>query len=238
MEKSDINNSVAEQTRRFLRLYDVHKSYQINHRKIEVLRGVNLEVDKGEFLAILGASGAGKSTLLHIVGGLDTPDSGIIEFNGISISTLSKKKLALFRNKKIGFIFQSYHLFPELDTMENVSLPAIIAGSNPTKTNQYAKALLERVGLGSRLEHKPSELSGGEQQRVAIARALINNPELVLADEPTGNLDSHSGQEILNLLKSIQTEFNTTLIIATHDSTVANYSNRIVHLCDGIIESK
>jgi len=221
-----------------LRLYDVHKSYQINHRKIEVLRGVNLEVDKGEFLAILGASGAGKSTLLHIVGGLDTPDSGTIEFNGISISTLSKKKLASFRNKKIGFIFQSYHLFPELDAMENVSLPAIIAGSNPTKTNQYAKALLERVGLGSRLEHKPSELSGGEQQRVAIARALINNPELVLADEPTGNLDSHSGQEILNLLKSIQTEFNTTLIIATHDSTVANYSNRIVHLCDGIIESK
>jgi len=238
MEKSDINNSVAEQTRRFLRLYDVHKSYQINHRKIEVLRGVNLEVDKGEFLAILGASGAGKSTLLHIVGGLDTPDSGTIEFNGISISTLSKKKLASFRNKKIGFIFQSYHLFPELDAVENVSLPAIIAGSNPTKTNQYAKALLERVGLGSRLEHKPSELSGGEQQRVAIARALINNPELVLADEPTGNLDSHSGQEILNLLKSIQTEFNTTLIIATHDSTVANYSSRIVHLCDGIIESK
>ena len=212
---------------------NVHKTYVLGRRSLEVLRGVDLQVQKGELLALRGASGAGKSTLLHILGGLDTPDQGEIWFSGKNLQMLSAFNLARWRNHVIGFIFQAYHLLPELDALENVCLPARMARAPGRATEDRARQLLERVGLGQRLEHKPAELSGGEQQRVAIARALINSPELILADEPTGNLDSHTGEEIIELLLALRTERQTTLIIATHDTKVAERAPRIFNLVDG-----
>jgi lipoprotein-releasing system ATP-binding protein len=212
---------------------NVHKTYVLGRRSLEVLRGVDLQVQRGELLALRGASGAGKSTLLHILGGLDTPDQGEIWFSGKNLSTLSAFNLARWRNRVVGFIFQAYHLLPELDALENVCLPARMARAPGGPTEERARQLLERVGLGQRLEHKPAELSGGEQQRVAIARALINSPELILADEPTGNLDSHTGEEIIELLLALRAERQTTLIIATHDTKVAERAPRILHLVDG-----
>ncbi len=212
---------------------NVHKTYVLGRRSLEVLRGVDLRVQKGELLALRGASGAGKSTLLHILGGLDTPDQGEIWFSGKNLRTLSAFNLARWRNRVVGFIFQAYHLLPELDALENVCLPARMARAPGGATEERARQLLERVGLGQRLEHKPAELSGGEQQRVAIARALINSPELILADEPTGNLDSHTGEEIIELLLALRAERQTTLIIATHDTKVAERAPRILHLVDG-----
>lgn len=214
---------------------NVHKTYVLGRRSLEVLRGVDLQVQRGELLALRGASGAGKSTLLHILGGLDTPDQGEIWFSGSNLSKLSALNLARWRNRKVGFIFQAYHLLPELDALENVCLPARMARTPGGKVEERARQLLERVGLGQRLEHKPAELSGGEQQRVAIARALVNSPELVLADEPTGNLDSHTGTEIIELLLALRTERQTTLIIATHDMAVAGRAPRILNLVDGRI---
>jgi lipoprotein-releasing system ATP-binding protein len=212
---------------------NVHKTYVLGRRSLEVLRGVDLQVQRGELLALRGASGAGKSTLLHILGGLDTPDQGEIWFSGKDLRTLSAFNLARWRNRVVGFIFQAYHLLPELDALENVCLPARMARAPGRATEERARQLLGRVGLGQRLEHKPAELSGGEQQRVAIARALINSPELILADEPTGNLDSHTGAEIIELLLALRAERQTTLIIATHDTKVAERAPRILHLIDG-----
>ncbi len=214
---------------------DLHKTYTLGHRQLEVLRGVNLSVIKGEFLALRGASGAGKSTLLHLLGGLDMPNSGKIWFSGMELTSLSSQSLARWRSEHIGFIFQAYHLFPELDALENVCLPARMARTPATQAAARGRELLERVGLGQRLEHRPSELSGGEQQRVALARALINAPQLVLADEPTGNLDSHTGDEIISLLCNLWQEHKTTLIIATHDSKVAAKAPRVLELADGTI---
>ncbi len=211
------------------------KSYAMGRRTLEVLRGVNLEVSRGEFLALRGASGAGKSTLLHLIGGLDSPNGGEIHFDGQNIAAFSEQKLTDFRNRRVGFIFQAYHLLPELDALENVCLPARIARVPATGAEARGRELLARVGLGDRVEHKPFELSGGEQQRVAIARALINEPELILADEPTGNLDSHTGGEIIELLKKLHTERQTTLIIATHDTKVAAHARRVFELMDGCI---
>jgi len=192
-------------------------------------------VARGDFLALRGASGAGKSTLLHLLGGLDTPNTGEIWFNGENIAHLSETLQTRLRNRKIGFVFQAYHLLPELDALENVCLPARIARTPPSDAETRGRELLARVGLNDRTDHKPYELSGGEQQRVAIARALVNQPELILADEPTGNLDSHTGEGIIDLLTSLRAERNATLIIATHDATVAARAPKVLELVDGQI---
>jgi ABC-type lipoprotein export system ATPase subunit len=184
-------------------------------------------------VALRGASGAGKSTLLHLLGGLDAPDDGRIEFDGLDVSALSARARARFRNREVGFVFQAYHLFPELDALENVCLPARMARVAPRVARARARALLERVGLAERAGHRPAELSGGEQQRVAIARALINEPRVILADEPTGNLDSRTGAEVLELLQQLQAERHATLIVATHDAHLAGRAQRIAELVDG-----
>ena len=214
----------------------IHKTYLLGKRSLEVLRGVDLEMERGDFVALRGASGAGKSTLLHLLGGLDSPTQGEICLAGINLAGLDRSGLARLRNREVGFIFQAYYLLPELDALENVCLPARMARLDLAKTEQRARDLLDRVGLSERIEHKPYELSGGEQQRVAIARALINEPKLILADEPTGNLDSHTGEEIINLLCALRTEKQTTLVVATHDANVAARAQRVIQLVDGQIQ--
>jgi lipoprotein-releasing system ATP-binding protein len=214
---------------------DLRKSYKMGRRDVDVLQGVSIAVERGEFIALRGASGAGKSTLLHLIGGLDTADSGEITVAGQPFHKMTGAQLARIRTEKIGFIFQAYHLMPEFDALENVCIPGRIARHPVEDVRKRAAALLHRVGLGQRLDHRPRELSGGEQQRVAIARALVNNPEVIIADEPTGNLDSHTGGEILDLLSEIRAEQNTTLLIATHDPKVAERAPRVVQLVDGQI---
>ncbi len=218
-----------------LRAAGVHKSYRLGRQSLHVLCGVDLTVARGDFLALRGASGAGKSTLLHLLGGLDTPNAGEIWFDGQKLSTLSGAGLARLRNQRAGFVFQAYHLLPELDALENVCLPARIARKPAADAANRGRELLERVGLKDRMEHRPYELSGGEQQRVAIARALINEPELLLADEPTGNLDSHTGEGIIELLCALHAERKATLIIATHDAKVAARAPKVLELADGQI---
>lgn len=218
-----------------LKANDLHKSYDLGRRLIEVLHGVNLEIGEGEFLSLQGASGTGKSTLLHLLGGLDDPTSGEVFASGQSLSAMSSARLAKWRNDEVGFVFQSYHLLPEFDALENVLLPARMAHANRAESQKRAESLLERVGLAKRMSHLPAELSGGEQQRVALARALINRPQLLLADEPTGNLDSKTGGEVLDLLCELQSEANLTMIIATHDDKVAKRARRTVQLVDGLI---
>ena len=213
----------------------LHKTYILGRRSLEVLRGVDVELRRGEFLALRGASGAGKSTLLHLLGGLDSPNRGEIRLAGRNLATLGRDELARLRNKEVGFIFQAYYLLPELDALENVCLPARMARTPAPKAEARGRDLLARVGLKDRLEHKPYELSGGEQQRVAIARAMINEPDLILADEPTGNLDSHTGEEIIELLCALRAEKQTTLIMATHDARVAARAPKVVELVDGLI---
>jgi lipoprotein-releasing system ATP-binding protein len=212
---------------------DVHKTYLLGKRTLEVLRGVDLELNRGDFLALRGASGAGKSTLLYMLGGLDTPNQGEIRLAGRNLATLTRMELARLRTEEVGFIFQAYYLLPELDALENVCLPARMARTPAARAEARGRELLDRVGLKERMEHKPYELSGGEQQRVAIARALINEPDLILADEPTGNLDSHTGEEIIDLLVALRAEKQTTLVIATHDSRVAARAPRVIELVDG-----
>ncbi len=211
------------------------KTYMIGRRTLEVLRGVDVEIARGDFVALRGASGTGKSTLLHLIGGLDTPNAGEIFFAGENVSKFSDTELTRFRNRRVGFVFQAYHLLPELTALENVCLPARVARAAAGRTEARATDLLTRVGLKDRLDHRAAELSGGEQQRVAIARALINEPELLLADEPTGNLDSHTGDEIMELLKLLQAEKKTTLVIATHDERVAARAQRVIRLEDGVV---
>lgn len=213
----------------------VVKNYRLGRRPVEVLREIDLTVEKGGFLAIRGASGAGKSTLLHLLGGLDLPDAGEIWIGGQNVSKLSPGQMARYRNCQVGFVFQAYHLLPELDALENVCLPAQLAQTPAPVATARAKDLLARVGLTGRWQHRPYELSGGEQQRLAIARSLINKPALILADEPTGNLDSHTGEEIINLLCALHAEHQTTLIVATHDAKVAARAHRRVELVDGKI---
>ena len=215
---------------------DIHKCYSIGQRTLEVLRGVDLAVARGEILALRGASGAGKSTLLHLLGGLDVPNRGEVSFAGRNLTGLDGSALAQWRSAKVGFIFQAYHLLPELDALENVCLPARMARLSAREASERGRELLGRVGLAERTEHKPYELSGGEQQRVAIARALINHPEFILADEPTGNLDSHTGGEIIDLLFALHAERQSTLLIATHDSKIAARARRVIELIDGRIE--
>jgi len=216
---------------------DLRRTYLMGKREVPVLRGVSVEVARGEFLALRGASGAGKSTLLHLLAGLDAPDAGEIRVAGRDLARMSQRELARFRNEKIGLIFQAYHLLHELDALENVCLSGRIGGQSMSKLVIRGKDLLARVGLKDRFDHRPYELSGGEQQRVAIARALINEPELIIADEPTGNLDSHTGEEIVDLLCALRDERKATLIIATHDTQVAGRAPRVIRLVDGQIEA-
>lgn len=203
---------------------------------VQALRGVSFSVMEGEFLAVLGPSGSGKSTLLHLIGCLDRPDEGEIILDGKNVLRLSDDELAELRLKRIGFIFQFFNLLPRLTALENVELPLMLARVPEREAREKAKKLLELVGLGGRLNHRPSELSGGEQQRVAIARALVNDPKLVLADEPTGNLDTKSGWDIVNLMRKLNEEMNQTFIVVTHDQKVAEVADRIIYLRDGLVE--
>jgi ABC-type lipoprotein export system ATPase subunit len=213
------------------------RTFLLGKRSLEVLRGVDLELQRGDFVALRGASGSGKSTLLHLLGGLDWPNQGEVWLGGKNLARLSRPELARVRNQAVGFIFQAYYLLPELDALENVCLPARMARQPAAAAEARGRELLARVGLADRLEHKPYELSGGEQQRVAIARALINEPALILADEPTGNLDSHTGEEIIQLLCALRAEKLTTLIVATHDARVAARAPKLVELVDGQIRT-
>jgi lipoprotein-releasing system ATP-binding protein len=202
---------------------------------LDVLKGVSLEIKKGEIISIVGASGAGKTTLLHILGTLDKPNKGELKMNDQIISGLSDKKLAEFRNKNIGFVFQFHHLLPEFTALENVCIPAFIAGTSKSEAETKAKELLAFLGLTDRMNHKPSELSGGEQQRVAVARALINNPAVVLADEPSGNLDSTTAKDLHQLFFTLREKFNQTFVIVTHNEELANMADRKLVMKDGNI---
>jgi len=204
--------------------------------RLQVLKGVNLEVQKGEIVSITGSSGAGKSTLLHILGTLDKADGGNITIDGVSVMQLKDKALAAFRNKHIGFVFQFHHLLPEFSALENVCIPAFIAGTSKAEAESKAKELLEYLGLSDRIQHKPSEMSGGEQQRVAIARALINQPSIVFADEPSGNLDAKNSAELHDLFFDLRKHFNQTFVIVTHDPILAEKADRKIVIRDGVIE--
>ena len=202
---------------------------------VEVLKGVNLEINKGEVVSIVGPSGSGKSTLLHILGTLDKADIGEVSMNEVTINSLSAKKLASFRNTHIGFVFQFHHLLPEFTALENVCIPGWLAGKKKTEVQAKAKELLDLFRLNERIENKPSQLSGGEQQRVAVARALINNPDIVFADEPTGNLDSANAKELHQLFFDLREQFNQTFLIVTHNEELAQLSDRVLHMRDGRI---
>ncbi len=202
---------------------------------LQVLKGVDIEINKGEIVSIVGSSGAGKSTLLHILGTLDKPDEGSIWLNNERIDQLSGKKMAAFRNRHIGFVFQFHHLLPEFSALENVSIPAWIAGQKKKEVTARAIELLTTLGLGARIDNKPQQLSGGEQQRVAVARALINNPSIVFADEPTGNLDSTHAKELHELFVQLRNDFQQTFLIVTHNEELAAMSDRILHMKDGKI---
>jgi lipoprotein-releasing system ATP-binding protein len=213
----------------------LRKIYKNGAKELEVLKGIDLKVGRSEVLAVLGPSGAGKSTLLHLLGGLDSPTAGEVMIDGADIYALGDRERARIRNRKIGFVFQFYHLLPEFDALENVMLPLLIKGGDGRDLRERAAGLLRSVGLGERMSHKPGQLSGGEQQRVAIARALINEPELLLCDEPTGNLDSESGENIIELLWELNKSRKMTLIIVTHDAQIAKAAQRVLHIRDGKI---
>ncbi|OGX28598.1 MAG: ABC transporter ATP-binding protein [Omnitrophica WOR_2 bacterium RIFCSPLOWO2_12_FULL_51_24] len=213
----------------------LRKIYKNGAKELEVLKGIDLKAEKGEVLAVLGPSGAGKSTLLHLLGGLDSPTSGEVLINGVDIYSLGDMERARMRNRKIGFVFQFYHLLPEFDALENVLMPLLIKGENGKDRRDRGVELLSSVGLEGRMSHKPGQLSGGEQQRVAIARALVNEPELLLCDEPTGNLDSETGKNIIALLWELNKRRKMTLIIVTHDAQIAKDAKRVLHIRDGKI---
>ena len=208
---------------------------QKHYGELAVLKGVSLEINEGEIVSIVGASGAGKSTLLHIIGTLDKPDSGTVSINNTETSKLKDKKLSDFRNRAIGFVFQFHHLLPEFTALENVCIPAFIAGKSESEAKSKATELLGFLGLGDRANHKPSELSGGEQQRVAVARALVNQPAVVLADEPSGNLDSQSAKDLHQMFFELRDKFNQTFVIVTHNSELADMANRKLVMKDGNI---
>jgi lipoprotein-releasing system ATP-binding protein len=209
---------------------NIHKRYG----SVEVLKGINVTINKGEVVSIVGASGAGKSTLLQIIGTLDKPDSGLVEIDNTKLTQLNDQALSEFRNKQIGFVFQFHHLLPEFTALENVCLPAFIAGTPKSKAEKEAKKLLDFLNMSHRGNHKPGELSGGEQQRVAIARSLINNPSVVLADEPTGNLDSENSSEIHKLILNLRDQFKQTFLIVTHNKELAEMADRTLRMKDGV----
>lgn len=216
---------------------NIWKTYQMGAESIHALRDVTIQIDKGEYVAIMGPSGSGKSTLMNLIGCLDTPTRGEYYLNGKLVSTMNDDELAYIRNKEIGFVFQTFNLLPRATALHNVELPLIYNGTAAAERIQRARTALEMVGLAERINHKPNELSGGQKQKVAIARALANNPSLILADEPTGNLDSKSGADIMALLSELNRAGNT-IIIVTHEREVAHYTNRIIYLRDGKIEKE
>lgn len=214
---------------------DLYKSFPMGERTLEVLRGINLTIARGELIAVIGASGAGKSTLLHILGLLERPTKGAVTFEGRDLFGLSDQSQAEFRNRRIGFVFQFHHLLPEFTALENACMPALIQGRSTQDIEGEATAILKEVGLSERLHHKPGELSGGEQQRVAVARALLQKPDLVLADEPTGNLDTHTGDALFGLMRDLNKARGTTFVIVTHNDKLSAQADRIIHMQDGQI---
>lgn len=217
-----------------IEIKDLTKSFG----NLQVLKGVDLEIKKGEIISIVGPSGAGKTTLLQLIGTLDKPTSGVIRFNGEDVGSMNDSRLATFRNKHIGFVFQFHQLLPEFTALENIIIPALIAGRNRKEAEAEAMELLCLMGLEARAGHKPSEMSGGENQRVAVARALINHPDVILADEPSGSLDSHNKEELHRLFFELRDKFGQTFIIVTHDETLASYTDRTIKMIDGVIEDE
>ena len=224
------------ETHNIVRVVGVTKTFALGKMMVQVLKGVDLEVAAGEYLSIMGPSGSGKSTLFNMIGGLDKPTSGRVFIDEVDISQLDAYELAWLRNRKIGYIFQTFNLIPVMSALENVTLPMIFAGMPGDHAVEKGRGLLDLVGLGERFQHKPAELSGGQQQRVAIARALANDPAIILADEPTGNLDSSTGEEIIALLQKMSSERKVTVISATHDFKMLNVSDRVVWIRDGRID--
>lgn len=216
---------------------DLKKSYVLGEVRVDALRGINMQIKRGEMIAIMGPSGCGKTTLLNIIGSLDTPSSGKVLLEGRDISHSKEQELTEIRRKSVGFVFQFYNLLPVLTALENVELPMLIAGASKDERRSRALDLLNKVNLFDRKDHKPDELSGGERQRVTIARALANNPAILLADEPTGDLDTNTGFAILDLLKEVNKTINQTLVLVTHDSNIAHLANRIFHMKDGLISN-
>jgi len=219
-----------------LELIEVTKTYEMNHVGVRALRGVSFRLSENEYVAIMGPSGSGKSTLMNIIGCLDVPSSGQYFIDGQDVSTFGEDRLAAVRNSKIGFVFQTFNLLPRADIFHNVELPLIYRGLRPALRREKAMAAIESVGLGDRVKHKPNELSGGQRQRVAIARALVNDPSVILADEPTGNLDSATGAEIMAIFDELQAKGNSILLV-THEEEVARHAHRVIRLRDGLIES-
>ncbi len=219
-----------------IRVRDVKKIYRMGAEDVHALRGITVDIKKGEYVSIMGPSGSGKSTLFNMIGGLDTPSEGDVSLEGYRLSELSPRQLAWVRCHKIGFIFQSFNLIPTMTALENVAIARIFYGLTPAQARRDAAKTLERVGLGERIHHLPSEVSGGQQQRIAIARALVNEPDIILADEPTGNLDLHTGEEIINLIGEMKANFGITVITATHDMKMLSASDSVVWINDGAIE--
>ncbi len=219
-----------------IEIKDMVKTYQLGNSEVQALRGVSLEIEKNEYIAIMGPSGSGKSTIMNLLGCLDIPTSGTYLLEGKNVSNLNDDSLAEIRNQKIGFVFQTFNLLPRADVFRNVELPMVYGGIPVSKRKQMAEEAIRRVGLGDRMNHKPSELSGGQRQRVAIARALVNNPSIILADEPTGNLDSATGEEIMAIFDQLH-EAGNTIILVTHESDIAEHAHRVVKLKDGLVES-
>jgi putative ABC transport system ATP-binding protein len=220
-----------------LQLTDVRKTYRTGSLEVEALRGITLEVNEGDYMAIMGPSGSGKSTLMHILGCLDVPTSGDYQLAGEHVATMDESELAEIRNRRIGFVFQQFNLLPSLSAWRNVELPLTYAGLAPAERRQRAMAALDRVGLADRVEHRPGELSGGQQQRVAVARALVTDPAVILADEPTGNLDSTSSADVLGLLAELH-DAGRTVILITHEADIANAAQRVVHIRDGLLSDE
>ncbi len=219
-----------------LKTTNLYKSYSIDsYQKLHILKNINMEIEKSRITVLVGASGAGKSTLLHLLGGLDKPDSGKVIIDDVIISELSDKKLSAFRNSQLGFVFQFHHLMPEFSAVENVAIPLMIGGHNLSESLRISEHILGKVGLSARLMNKPAQLSGGEQQRVAIARAIVNNPKIIFADEPTGNLDSVNGESINQLITELNIEMGVSFLIATHNPELMKIAHRIIEIKDGTV---
>ena len=224
---------VTEPTAAAIRAVDLTRTFEVGETTVEALRSINLEVERGQFVALVGPSGSGKSTLLNLVGGLDRPTDGELWINGEELSASKEKALTDHRRRRVGFVFQSFNLLPRLTAMENVALPLMFVGVPERERMERAGQLLDQVGLSDRLDHRPTQLSGGEQQRVAIARALVNRPAIILADEPTGNIDTATGAEIMDLLRRLNREQGVTLLLVTHDPEAAGFADRVIQLRDG-----